>query len=394
MQILSIIQRYYPAMGGAESHAKKFIDYLSKKHTVEVYTTNASDLSAFWDPTAEKIHDDSNNQISYCEFFTPEQIPLDLVKKFPFSTLHPGPFSLELWNKLFIQKPSCDLIYTMSYPYSHILPAFAASKKWNIPIIITPLIHQEFPELFLTGMKLSILNQADAITVSTISEKELLENNGIKRKISVIPPAADKPTNIDEQNFREKNNISEKTNVVLFVGYKDESKGIIDLLKAMKLLWKLNHDLILIVIGQKTFEYQEYISELNDEYKTRIIDLERPDDITKNEAYAACDVFALPSKSESFGISYLEAWHFGKPVIGCDIQSSKDLITHKKDGMLVKFDDEKELADTLNFLLKNPIERKRLGNNGKEKADNYSWRESTRKFEQLCIDTVNNFKSH
>src|SRR5581483_3956789 len=35
--------------------------------------------------------------------------------------------------------------------------------------------------------------------------------------------------------------------------------------------------------------------------------------------YGACDVFCLPARYESFGLVFLEAMMFGKPVIGCDV---------------------------------------------------------------------------
>ncbi len=42
--------------------------------------------------------------------------------------------------------------------------------------------------------------------------------------------------------------------------------------------------------------------------------------------YAHCDVFALPSTGEGFGLVFLEAMAFGKPVVGADSGGIPDLV--------------------------------------------------------------------
>lgn len=59
MNILAVIQRYHPVIGGTEILAKNFIDYLSNNHQVTVYTTTAKDLNAFWNKNATKISENS-----------------------------------------------------------------------------------------------------------------------------------------------------------------------------------------------------------------------------------------------------------------------------------------------------------------------------------------------
>ena len=68
----------------------------------------------------------------------------------------------------------------------------------------------------------------------------------------------------------------------------------------------------------------------------------------------------MPSRSESFGLVYLEAWLHKKPVIGCKIGPVMNLIDDKKNGMLVSFDNASELISALETL-QNPLLRKQLG---------------------------------
>jgi len=193
MRILCVIQRYHPVIGGAEIFTKNIMDYLSKSHEITVYTTNAKDTRSFWNHEGEKI--DTNENLDYpvkrFDFLLPDEIKTDEdFEKFSLSSNYPGPFSPSLWKDLMSERPNYDLIFVTAFPYDHIIPAFISAKKWKIPIIIMPLIHQEFPELYMTAFRLAMIDNGDGIFVLSKSEKNLLVKKGIdENKISVIPPA-------------------------------------------------------------------------------------------------------------------------------------------------------------------------------------------------------------
>ena len=63
--------------------------------------------------------------------------------------------------------------------------------------------------------------------------------------------------------------------------------------------------------------------------------------------YNLCDVFAMPSKREGFGIVYLEALACGKPVLGGNQDGAVDALCHGKLGALVNPDDVDEIARTI-----------------------------------------------
>lgn len=63
--------------------------------------------------------------------------------------------------------------------------------------------------------------------------------------------------------------------------------------------------------------------------------------------YNLCDVFAMPSKQEGFGIVYLEAMACGKPVVGGDQDGAIDALCHGTLGALVNPDDIDQIAQTL-----------------------------------------------
>lgn len=69
------------------------------------------------------------------------------------------------------------------------------------------------------------------------------------------------------------------------------------------------------------------------------------------EHYNLCDVFAMPSKGEGFGIVFLEAMACGKPVIAGNKDGSVDAVLGGRIGALVDPEDVNEIEATLVQLL-------------------------------------------
>ena len=63
--------------------------------------------------------------------------------------------------------------------------------------------------------------------------------------------------------------------------------------------------------------------------------------------YNLCDLFAMPSKGEGFGMVYLEALACGKPTIGGNTDGAVDALCDGELGVLVDPDDVDEIAQTI-----------------------------------------------
>jgi phosphatidyl-myo-inositol dimannoside synthase len=95
------------------------------------------------------------------------------------------------------------------------------------------------------------------------------------------------------------------------------------------------------------------------------------DDLSREEiaaCYAKADVFALPSTGEGFGLVFLEAMAFGKPVIGAACGGATDLVENGVNGLLVPPHDSGQLALALARLFHNPSLREEFGRRGAEAA--------------------------
>ncbi|MNJ40729.1 Capsular glucan synthase [compost metagenome] len=95
------------------------------------------------------------------------------------------------------------------------------------------------------------------------------------------------------------------------------------------------------------------------------------DELTLRRNYSSCDIFVAPSRFESFGLIYVEAMMFGKPVIGCNAGGIPEVVSDKETGLLAQPGDEDSLSDALLKLLEDSEYRNRLGRNGRSRYENH-----------------------
>lgn len=93
--------------------------------------------------------------------------------------------------------------------------------------------------------------------------------------------------------------------------------------------------------------------------------------------YRDCDLYVMPSrlvstkdgeKAEGFGLAFIEAAAFGKPVVAARCAGALDAVVDGETGVLVHPDDDAELAAVIIGLLANGRTRERLGAAGKRRA--------------------------
>jgi phosphatidyl-myo-inositol dimannoside synthase len=85
--------------------------------------------------------------------------------------------------------------------------------------------------------------------------------------------------------------------------------------------------------------------------------------------YSACEIFALPSRGEGFGLVYLEAMARGKPVIGGAHGGAPEVIDDGRTGYLVQHGDAPQLATSIETLLANSALAREMGARGRERVN-------------------------
>jgi phosphatidylinositol alpha-mannosyltransferase len=166
---------------------------------------------------------------------------------------------------------------------------------------------------------------------------------------------------------------------VLFVGRHEPRKGLLDLLKAHRILRKTGHDNRLLIVGSgpQEREARRYVA-------TRGLQavefLGRVSDAEKAQLLRTADVFASPATGgESFGIVLLEAMAAGAPIVASDIHGYKGVVRRGREGLLVPPHEPKELATAIARLLDDPELRASMREAGRARAEDFSWPRVTAK---------------
>jgi phosphatidyl-myo-inositol dimannoside synthase len=103
--------------------------------------------------------------------------------------------------------------------------------------------------------------------------------------------------------------------------------------------------------------------------------------------YRACEIFALPSRGEGFGLVYLEAMACGKPVIGGTHGGAPELIQDGVTGYLVPHGDPMQLATAIQTLLADPQHAREMGARGRQTVDHeYKFQNFSKALKKILRD--------
>ncbi|MBI3542196.1 MAG: glycosyltransferase family 4 protein [Deltaproteobacteria bacterium] len=83
---------------------------------------------------------------------------------------------------------------------------------------------------------------------------------------------------------------------------------------------------------------------------------------------AQATLVVLPSYREGVPRTLLEAAAMARPIVATDVPGCREVVVHGTNGLLVPARDAAALADAIEALLKNPVERARMGAEGRRKA--------------------------
>src|SRR5207248_938049 len=135
------------------------------------------------------------------------------------------------------------------------------------------------------------------------------------------------------------------------------------LLRAAELAWCAGCRFRLVLAGPEMSNFLAFWKGYSP--KERVTRLGGLDDGLKSDLFAGLDVFAMPSRSDSFGLVFLEAWANGVPSLAYRAGGVPGVIRDGKDGLLVRCGDVSGLAEALRRLVEGAELRTRLGEAGR-----------------------------
>jgi glycosyltransferase involved in cell wall biosynthesis len=216
------------------------------------------------------------------------------------------------------------------------------------------------------AIDLRLYAQADGVFCQSKYEMRHLAALGVPERNLIgcgLPPMCRMDGN--RERFRDRHYLDEDTPSVLFLGRRDHGKGYPALLDAWHLVLQNSPRAVLLLSGPGGTEFENVKAALP---PASLRDLGVPDESGKADALAGCDVFCLPSSHESFGIAYVEAWAYRKPVICGEAPACRELIEDRVTGLWGD-QDPASLAKQILLLVQQPELRDRLGREGRARQN-------------------------
>lgn len=397
MHILHIIQRYYPYTGGSELYFQELSEGLAADgHDVTVLTTDAWDLEHFWASGRRRIDERRtiHSGVRIIRFPVwrapgpPIVYPILRRLMVEFGRF-PGTLPLvrrlsritprvpEMEHYLATTTDTYDLVNSTNITLDFtIMPALEFARRRGIPHICTPFIHLGEPgsdyilRYYSQPHQIDILRRSSAVLTQTPRETAYLRQRGVDPTRLVEIGGWIRPETLaggSGERFREQYNLDEP--IVLCIGAAAYDKGTMHVIEAMQRLWQRGTRARLVLIASNILtQFEEYWRELPEETRARVILLRAASHTEKLDALAATSVYAMPSRTDSFGIVYLEAWSYGVPVIGALAGGVPDVIADGQDGYLVPFGAVEQLAERIRALLDDPANAQQMGARGRDKA--------------------------
>ena len=371
MRIAKICAHFWPVKGGMENHMYYESKELAKRgHESSILVSDSTHEGRL--KTKNEIFDGIK------------------VKRFPtwfkysyFSPFFPGLF-------VHLLKEKYDILHIHSYRQFYNLAILIARLR-RIPVVLST--HwPEYPDsvrnknlnrairFFDSTLGPILLKSADRLIVQTTAEqqwfKEKFKIN--PKKIIIIPPGLPKfyTEPRDGNIFREKYKIKEK-NIVLCLGRVHRSKGFDKVIRIAK---NFSNTKFVFVgpDGGSMAEFKNLAKELHTEDK--ILFTGEVSEQEKIDALASCDVLAMPSDYEAFGISLIETFAQGKPVIASNSGGMPYVVGNC--GLVFEKNNLAELEQKLKHLLSDKKLREKFGKLALARAKNYVWEEIINKLEK------------
>jgi glycosyltransferase involved in cell wall biosynthesis len=412
MRLAHFIQRYPPALGGSEAYFGRLSRWCAERgDDVTVFTSNAVALEAFWSNAGSCVASGVTSEAGV----TVRRYPLwrmpgrrwllkamSLVphRLWQCLTMPCNPIAPDMWRDAGTMD-GFDAVHASAFPYAFpIVCARRLARRLGVPFFITPFLHLGNPDDpgdrtrrgYTSPALRWLLNEADGVFVQTPSERAMAFALGLPAEkifLQGLGVELRECTGGDRAAGRVAWDLPDDAFVVGHLANNSREKGTNDLLAAVEPLWRARRLVYLLLAGPQMPNFTAYWNA----FEARCPDFARQSvrrlgpitDEQKRDFYAAIDVFALPSRSDSFGLVLLEAWANGVPNVAYRAGGIADVIRHDIDGLLLPCGDIAALSAAIARLQDDLDMRVRLGMDGKARLPSeFCWDEKL----ALVRDTV------
>lgn len=285
-------------------------------------------------------------------------------------------YSLALSSKMIevCEYENIDLFH-VHYAIPHSVSAYLAKQvllETNHKVKVITTLHGT--DITLVGLEPSFLplvkfsiEKSDGVTaVSKFLKEKTITNYKINKEIEVIPNFVDVEIYKPKEDCVFKSHFAPNEEKVLsHISNFRPVKRVPDVIKIFYLVkQKIPAKLVLAGDGPERTECERLVRELN--IKEDVYFLGKQEAVV--DILNASDLFIMPSQSESFGLSALEAMACGVPTITTSIGGLPELVIHNETGYIAEIGDVERMAKYAIDLLSNPNKYKKFSENARKRA--------------------------
>ncbi len=288
-------------------------------------------------------------------------------------------YCLSLTSKMLevIEYENLDLMH-VHYAIPHAISAYLARQvlqKVNKNIKFITTLHGT--DITLVGLEPSFMpivkfsiEESDGVTaVSRFLKEKTLTNYNVQKNIEVIYNFIDLEIYKPHSSIEFRKHIAPNGEKVLV--HTSNFRPVKRVPDVIRILEKVNKEiptkLILVGDGPDRSECERLSRELG--IHQNVFFLGKQDALT--EILNAADLFLLPSQSESFGLSALEAMACGKPVVSSSVGGLPELVIHNETGFIAEIGDIERMSKYTIDLLKNEKKYLTFSKNSRERAEKF-----------------------
>ncbi|HEX2947101.1 MAG TPA: glycosyltransferase family 4 protein [Clostridia bacterium] len=279
-----------------------------------------------------------------------------------------------------------EIIHTQT-EFSTYFFARRIAKKLNIPIVHTyHTMYEDYAHYFIKSRKLGricvaaysriLLSKTQAVVTPTQKVQNVLKRYGVKKEMFRIPTGIQlnrftkQLPDSERLGLRRALNISENDSILLSVGRLGKEKNIQELIGFMVKLTKCDKNVKLLIVGDGPYrkELENEVKELGLEECVIFTGMVPQDKVP--DYYHLGDIFVNASRSETQGLTYIEAMASGLPLLCRRDECLINVIDQGNNGFM--YETEDEFIKYVLSMIDDPAFRKRLRQNAVDKSMEYT----------------------
>lgn len=379
MKILITSYWYAPAINGVVTSVQNLVQELIKHgHDVRILTISRNNQSY------KKDNVYYVGSVSLCKLYPHARFPVKSQYKF--------------YDEIIEWEP--DVVHSQCEFFTFSVSVNIA-KSLDIPLIHTyHTIYEDYTHYFSPSHTVgknavaifsrNVLSKTDRVIAPTNKVKTILKGYNIKTDITTVPSGIDinkfthRPTGSFMEHLRNSLGLEKDNKLLVVIGRIAKEKNLDEIIDHFVFIDDERVKLLIVGDGPYRKQLEQNISERGLSHRIIFTGMVTPNDITLY--YNLGDAFVCASNSETQGLTYIESLACGLPVICKHDECVKDVVYNDDNGYI--FTDRESFIDSINGVLFDRQNQKRLSENARKSAEKFSKSTFAKNIIQVYEDAI------